>query len=200
MYLANRDQRVWIPNKNRPLKTFMRPIRYLFSIDYYESIDINIRDIETGAKEILRLILLLKKILKFIQEQIIDSVTVENFRDFYNQLIRYSFQNVNQGLRYNIRCLNSLKATMKTNIDFFDGNQVPFKSIMFSTLMIEAEKGKLRYESFDDVPTIIQCENWFRTAMTEGSYLNAFSEFGRCASNFVPLEIEPMEDPFEVQN
>lgn len=188
VYVDNRNQRIWIPDRERSLKYFMEPIRYLFSINYYEKVDSMIPDNMIGAKAILQLIFLLKKILKFTQETIIDAVTINVYRDLYNQIQKYSFEDIQ------IRCLNSLKTTMKTNIKFFEEHKVPFKAILFSTLMIEAEKGKLQYEACFDPPTTTQCNNWFDAAMMEGfSDLDAYSEFGKFTLNFSPLETEPME-------
>jgi len=174
-------QRIWIPDRDRALKYFMEPIRYLFSINYYEKVNNEVPDSNVEAKSVLKFILLLKDILMFNQEEIINSVTIEVYRELHNELKKYSFEN------QAIRCLESLKNTMKTNIDFFENYKVPFEPIWFSTLMIEAEKGKLRYEACNDAPTVAKCKNWFETAMKEGSNLIAFSEFGKCTLNIEPL-------------
>jgi len=186
-------QRIWIPDRDRALKYFMEPIRYLFSIKYYKRLNNEVPDNDVKAKSVLKFILLLQKILKFIQEKIIDSETIEVYRELHNELKKYSFKD------QTIRCLESLENTMLTNIEFFELYEVPFKPIMFSTLMIEAEKGKLRYEAYNDAPTVDKCKEWFETAMVLGSNVDALSEFGKCALNFKPLTVDPMV-PNAVQN
>ncbi|CAG9809563.1 unnamed protein product [Chironomus riparius] len=191
-------KRIWIPNQEYKLEGFIVPLKHLFSINYYEKLlDIvgkksktkKETEINTKARRLLKFIVLLKKILNF-QYELISDENFNEYEKFLSELSAYDFQNEL------IRCLKSLKGTIKTNIKFFKKHKTPFKPIWFSTQMIEAEKGSLRYQSCNATPTIDECVNWFERSIEGGVDEVGYSEFGQCRLKFdsLPNEISRIID------
>lgn len=180
-------QKIWIPNKKSvQLEKFISPLRHLFSMNYFERLFCEAKLFPSVSfKWLLEFILLLKKILNFVENDFINEDTFKTYYDLYIELREYSF------MKKNIRCLNSLTETMQTNIKFYKVFQVPFKPKWFSTQGIEAEKGHLRYKSKNYLPTIDHCKEWFNKTMCEGidSKMNLMgcSEFGEYHLRFDPL-------------
>ena len=108
------------------------------------------------------------------------------------KLSKFDFDNRNR--RESIRCLDSLKSSISANIQFFKEQKTSFKPIWFSTQMIEAEKGILRYQSCNSPPTKNLCTEWFGKAVRGEIDDICYSEFGSCHIKFAPVphSIKPM--------
>lgn len=189
-----KQREIWMPKSDTAsLEKFIVPINRLFKMNYFEKIedilvnrintvDQNLEKRKEKALLMIKFIILLKNILNF-QNQYVNVQNMENYRQYFAQLSNYKFPNSQ------IKCLNSLQESMRTNISTFEElleNNIKFKPKFFSTQIIEGEKGHLRYHNCGDLPTKRQCEKWFEEAES-GVNVKILSEFGRVSANFSPL-------------
>lgn len=173
------SRRIWIPNMDFKLEAFIEPLKYLFSINYYEKLHdvVGNGDENLETKYLLNFIILLKKLLNF-QNEVVDDRNIGDYQQFLTDLSKYEFDN-----NYK-RCLKSLRRSIETNIEFYNDHKTSFKPIWFSTQMIEAEKGLLRYQSFNTKPTVAECVNWFKKSCNGGVDEVGYSEFKKCDLKF----------------
>ena len=137
------------------------------------------------AQSLIKLILILQNIYE-MQHRFVKPEDIQNLKHYYQELKRYKFQNSN------IRCLENLKTSMKTNLKTFknlNSSCIKFKPSYFSTQLIEAEKGYLRYENCGNLPTESQSKSWFKHTQTGTEEMELSSEFGRVKVKFDKLPV-----------
>lgn len=193
---------ILISGTNTKLEQFILPFQRLFIINYFEKINEMLDFVQNPerkgkkekAKSLVNFILLLKKILKFQEKLFYCEQNIESYKNFFLELSKYNFS-----MNSNLRCLNSLKTSMETNLVTFSElveNGIKFKPEIFSTQIIEAEKGHLKYNNCGNMPSLSQCERWFENGIN-GDFdedLTISSEFGQVEVQFskLPGHVAPM--------
>lgn len=181
------ELRTSIPNlpTDKFLETFVRDMVPIFSHQLlsHELYDV---ELDENDKMMIEFIKLLKKIYQIQNEDATQEV-LHNYKQYYQELKPFSFENA-------IRCLESLKQTMNTNINTFEellNNNIKFKPKDFSTLVIEGEKWLLRAnEKPDDPADINNCIDWFKKVQIgrETEELDFKSGFGLIKAKFENFE------------
>lgn len=125
-----------------------------------------------------------------MQHRFVTHDDIQNLENYLKELRHYKF------LNNNIRCLENLKTSTKTNLKTFKtlkASSIRFKPSCFSTQLIEAEKGYLRYVNCGDLPTESQCNCWFKYVQAGTEKMELSSEFGRVKVKFEKLSASKFE-------
>lgn len=109
-----------------------KAMRFLYENNFFEQMLNMYRD-KPNLNAMANFFLLMKKLLELLEKSFDDSVC-ENFRDVADELEKYSGT---------ADIVNSIRGF----IALYEEHKIPFKANHFSTQMIEAEKGYLRYHA-----------------------------------------------------